>query len=90
MRLVRTRVDLPRIGEALDGRLGMNRVAVDDHGQRRVEGAGMAQHRLGVGQSGFVELVRLRYPRQEVPQPVVLGIQAPSHHVEVGTRWAHS
>jgi hypothetical protein len=90
VRMLRTRVDLPRVGQALDRGVGVDRVPVDHHGQLRVQRAGIGEHRLRVGQAGLVELVRLSDAREEVTQAVILRIQPASHHVQAGARWAHT
>ena len=42
----------------------------------------LSQHRLRVRRAGLVELMRLRDARQEVTQPVVLGIQPATDDAE--------
>ena len=81
VRLRGPRVDVPRLGQALNVDAGVDRVAVDHHRQLSAARAGLRQHRLGLRRARLVELVRLRRARQEVTQAVVLRLQPVTHHV---------
>lgn len=86
----RTREDPPGFGEPLHRRPGVDSVAVDDDRQHGSLRARLCKQCLGFGRAGFVELVRLRPARQEVAQPVMIGIKPSPDQVDDGTGRAHS
>ena len=68
----------PRVGDRLDRRVGVRLVAVDDDQQVALLQAELPEQLVRRARPGLEPLVRLGRSREEVAQPVVLGVHAPA------------
>src|SRR5258705_10349535 len=68
----------------------MELAAVDDQRQLRVAHTELRQQAVGLGGAGFEPFVRLRYPRQEVAEIVVRGLQPATDYLDGGAHGAHA